>query len=99
MTWLHTTPLAIQWNLLQLVTIPGWVGIGVAIPFPMLVEVVVIGGGVLVADGVTAGFDEEVASVEEVNIIEDFVDEAWLVVGAGSFIASTQYEFPTTRFP
>jgi hypothetical protein len=41
----HTTPGAIQWNLLQLVTRPGCVGWGVEIPFPAAVVVV---GGVVV---------------------------------------------------
>jgi hypothetical protein len=36
-TWLQDTPLAIQWTLLHLVTIPGWEGWGVWTPFPGLV--------------------------------------------------------------
>jgi hypothetical protein len=73
----------------------GWVGWGVAIPLPALV--------VVLATGV-------VLTVEEVTITggaEDFnevgVDEGACVVGpgagAGSSIASTQYDFPGTRPP
>jgi hypothetical protein len=89
------------------VTIPGCVGIGVATPFPISVEAVFVGGGVLIVDGtsvlkeigVETVFEVEVASVEDVKLVGSVEDENWVGAGAGSPIASTQYDLPTVRFP
>jgi hypothetical protein len=66
--------------------------------------VVVVDGGVdLLAELVTTGFGE-VVNVEGVGTADDRADEAALEAGAGagaagSSVVSTQYDFPTTRFP
>jgi hypothetical protein len=71
---------------------------------------VVVGGGVVmdvdlmvVEVVVTTGLElEEVVDLEVVKVINVEVLDVCAVVegaGAGSFTASTQYDFPTTRFP
>jgi hypothetical protein len=68
--------------------------------------VVVVDGGVdLLAELVTTGLGE-VVNVEGVGTADDRADEAALEAGAGagagaagSSVVSTQYDFPTTRFP
>jgi hypothetical protein len=90
---------------LQLATISDCVGIGVATPFPPLVGVIVVGSGVLTADGTKAlkdvgnatVFDKEIAVVEDMKPVDCSV--GIIVLGAGSSSASTQYDFPTVRFP
>jgi hypothetical protein len=67
--------------------------------------VIVVGGGVLTADGTKTledvgtviVFDREVAGVDDVKPVDCLVDI--IVLGTGSSPASTQYDFPTVRFP
>ena len=71
---------------------------------PALAVVVVDGGVDLLAEIVTTGF-VEVVNVEGVGTADDRMEEAELGAGAGvgaeagSSVVSTQYDFPTTRFP
>jgi hypothetical protein len=64
----------------------------------MLVDVVVVGTGLLVDDGFGV---VEVANVEDTKTVDNVVDEDGIGTGsgAGSVIASTQYDFPTIRLP
>jgi hypothetical protein len=71
---------------------------------PALVVVVVDGGVELLAELVITGFGE-VVNVEGVGTADDRTEEAELGAGvgagagAGSSVVSTQYDFPTIRFP
>lgn len=49
------SPLSTKWNALQLSTIPGWVGLGVEIPLPGVVVVVMVDVVKVVGDGVVVG--------------------------------------------
>ena len=63
----HVCPCWTKWNLLQLPTMPDWVGTGVETPLPgvvvvvvVVVEVLVVGVGGVVVGGIVMGLLEEV---------------------------------------
>lgn len=88
MTWLQVTLAAIKWNLLQLETIPGWVGWGIAMPSTGFVVVTVmaedfIGISVPTGGGVFSGCS---------MVVDVEVGRSVVVGGSSLKVPITQYE-------